>query len=371
MGTDTQKRDWFSTEDSEDSDLGHGSGSESENEVKRSAVKKVVKEVKKSKPEKSRKRKVAAASEDDDEDEEEKDVSRAKVAKRKTAAPVFEFGKRFESSEDEDEDDDGDDDEQDEDSSDEVEHMPGASSGTDGDVKDVLRRLSTKELEDNRARIEKTGVVYLSRIPPFMKPGKVRQILSRFGELDRIFLAPEDPKSYARRVRFGGNKKRNFVEGWVEFKDKKKAKLCASTLNGQIIGGNKRSYYYDDILNIKYLPKFKWHNLTEQIAYENQVRQAKLRAEISQATRENKAYIRNVGRAKMIENIKAKRALKAEAAGANEDASTSKKQGESEIEMRRNFRQRTVRDRTKSSEPSARDKANEAAMQRVLGSIFS
>jgi hypothetical protein len=30
-------------------------------------------------------------------------------------------------------------------------------------------------------------------------------------------------------------------------------------------GGRKRSYYAYDLWNIKYLPKFKWHHLTERI----------------------------------------------------------------------------------------------------------
>ena len=36
-----------------------------------------------------------------------------------------------------------------------------------------------------------TGIVYLSRIPPFMKPHKVRQIFSQYGEVGRLFLQPE------------------------------------------------------------------------------------------------------------------------------------------------------------------------------------
>lgn len=33
--------------------------------------------------------------------------------------------------------------------------------------------------------------VYLSRIPPFMKPVKVRHLLERHAEVGRIYLAPE------------------------------------------------------------------------------------------------------------------------------------------------------------------------------------
>jgi len=35
------------------------------------------------------------------------------------------------------------------------------------------------------------GVVYLSRIPPFMQPHKVRHFFSPFGTVGRIYLQPE------------------------------------------------------------------------------------------------------------------------------------------------------------------------------------
>lgn len=167
--------------------------------------------------------------------------------------------------------------------------------------------ITADEMEKNLKKLKKSGVVYISRIPPYMKPIKMRQILSRFGEVNRIFLSLEDPKVYARRVKYGGNKKKNYTEGWAEFVRKKDAKLAAHTLNGNIIGGSKGSYYHDDILNVKYLPKFKWNNLTEQIALERQARQEKLKAEISQATRENKLFIENVERQKMISAMQEKR----------------------------------------------------------------
>lgn len=173
-----------------------------------------------------------------------------------------------------------------------------------------VKPLSSKKLEKNLEKLKRSGVVYISRIPPYMKPVKLRQILARFGEVNRIFLTPEDPKVYARRVKSGGNKKKNYTEGWAEYLNKKDAKLAAATLNGNKIGGKKGSYYYDDILNVKYLHKFKWNNLTEQIALENQARQEKLKAEISQATRENKIFMENVEAQKMITKIEEKRAEK-------------------------------------------------------------
>ena len=71
-----------------------------------------------------------------------------------------------------------------------------------------------------------------------------------------------------------------YEEGWVEFTDKRDAKMCAIALNGTQIGGKKRhNLYHDDIWSVKYLAKFKWHNLTEKVSYDQKVREHRLRAE--------------------------------------------------------------------------------------------
>jgi hypothetical protein len=46
---------------------------------------------------------------------------------------------------------------------------------------------------------------------------------------------------------------KNFTEGWVEFEDKSVAKSVALMLNGNQIGGKKRSAYYYDIWNIRWV----------------------------------------------------------------------------------------------------------------------
>ncbi|CAG8706608.1 18860_t:CDS:2 [Dentiscutata erythropus] len=153
-----------------------------------------------------------------------------------------------------------------------------------------------------------SGLVYLSRIPPFMKPAKIKHLLSQFGDVGRVYLAPEDSKIKARRIKYKKNRKQNYTEGWVEFMDKKVAKKVAKALNAQPIGGNKRDVYHDDLWNIKYLPKFKWNNLTEQIVYENKERTHRLQAEISKSRREIKDYIKKVEKSKLIRNIEQKKA---------------------------------------------------------------
>lgn len=164
-----------------------------------------------------------------------------------------------------------------------------------------LKKMTPEQLAKEEQKIKKTGVCYLSSIPPYMKPVKLRSVLSKFGKLDRIFLKPEDQASYRKRVKYGGNKKKRFTEGWVEFVKKKDAKMCAQTMNGNIIGGKKSSYYHDDIMNIKYLLGLKWADLTQQIAKENQERQAKMMLEISQQAKLDKTFVGNVEKAKRLD----------------------------------------------------------------------
>jgi ESF2/ABP1 family protein len=39
--------------------------------------------------------------------------------------------------------------------------------------------------------LARRGVVFMSRVPPFMKPNKVRVLLEPYGEITRLFLAEE------------------------------------------------------------------------------------------------------------------------------------------------------------------------------------
>lgn len=158
-----------------------------------------------------------------------------------------------------------------------------------------------------KPRKDKSGIVYLSRVPPFMKPNKMRNIMSCYGEVGRIFLQPEDDLTRKRRKMTGGSGKKSFTEGWIEFKKKRVAKAVVQNLNSNILGGKKGSYYHDDIWSMKYLPRFKWNNLTEKLAYDSQVRKKRLHAEISQANKEANFYIEQVDRNKQISAIKRKR----------------------------------------------------------------
>ncbi|TAQ85939.1 hypothetical protein B7494_g5742 [Chlorociboria aeruginascens] len=186
-----------------------------------------------------------------------------------------------------------------------------------GERPGISKPLKKKNLVATHAEIKKSGVVFLSRIPPFMNPTRLRSLfekhlslLESHGAINHIFLSPEDPASYAQRVRNGGNKRRSFTEGWVEFTNKADAKQTCEDLNARIIGGKKGTYYHDDLLNLIYLNGFKWHHLTRQIAAENASRASRMRAEISKTTKENKKFVQNVERAKMLEGMESKNAAK-------------------------------------------------------------
>ncbi|CAK9176452.1 unnamed protein product [Ilex paraguariensis] len=153
------------------------------------------------------------------------------------------------------------------------------------------------------AKADKRGVCYLSRIPPHMDHVKLRHILSQYGEIQRIYLTPEDPAVRVHRKRAGGFRGQEFSEGWVEFSKRSVAKRVAKMLNGEQIGGRKRSAFYYDLWNIKYLSKFKWDDLTEEIAYKNAIREQKLALEISAAKRERDFYLSKVDQSRALSSI--------------------------------------------------------------------
>ena len=174
---------------------------------------------------------------------------------------------------------------------------------------ELTKIIKAKKTTISSHKKEKSpGIVYLSRVPPYMRVNKVRHLLSQFGEVGRIYLQREDPMILRRRKRQGGKKKMKFVEGWVELKDKKIAKQIADSLNNTPIGGKKRNFHYFDMWTVKYLPGFKWFHLTESIAYQGAVREQRLRTEISQVKRENQFYMQNVEKGKEIDAIQDRKA---------------------------------------------------------------
>ncbi|PWA64662.1 pre-rRNA-processing protein ESF2 [Artemisia annua] len=170
-------------------------------------------------------------------------------------------------------------------------------------VKAERKMKRKRRLLKEAAKADMRGVCYLSRIPPRMDPLKLRQILSQYAELERIYLTPEDPTAHVHRKKAGGYRGQGFTEGWVEFTNKNVAKRVASMLNGEQIGGKKKSQFYYDLWNIKYLSKFKWDHLTEEIAYKNATREQKLAMELSAAKKERDFYLAKVDQSRALTSI--------------------------------------------------------------------
>jgi len=248
----------------------------------------------------------------------------------------------------------------------------GAKPRKASDLPGVSTPLSKKNLVATAAAVKKSGVVYLSRVPPFMKPQKLRSLLEPYGTINRIFLTPEDPTSHTKRVRNGGNKKRSYTDGWVEFVNKANAKHACELLNAKTIGGKKGTYYRDDVWTLLYLKGFKWTHLTAEIAAADAERASRMRAEISKTTKENREFVLNVERSKKMEGMEAKRAAKAKDNAAVSDTQVANKET-TEASVRKtkkvgerplHFKQNVVATKKKKSE------VQPEAVKRVLSKIF-
>ncbi|KAL6311337.1 hypothetical protein AAG906_025623 [Vitis piasezkii] len=117
-------------------------------------------------------------------------------------------------------------------------HSEGGESEGNDEKGRIRKNKLKKRLLKEASKADKRGVCYLSRIPPHMDHVKLRHILSQYGEIQRIYLAPEGKQltlqlKYIKRA--GGFRGQVFSEGWVEFTKKTVAKRVAKMLNGEQI----------------------------------------------------------------------------------------------------------------------------------------
>ncbi|XP_065104213.1 activator of basal transcription 1 [Paramisgurnus dabryanus] len=177
------------------------------------------------------------------------------------------------------------------------------------------------------------GIVYLGHIPPKMRPKHVRNMLSVYGEIGRVFLQPED-RCIKRKKKKAGSNSSSFTEGWVEFRDKRIAKRVAASLHNTPMANRKRSRYSSDLWSIKYLHRFQWCHLSERLAYEQTVYHQRMRTEISQAKKETNFYLASVEKSQNFQKLRKKKEKKGEAV---EEKSWDFKQRptEDEIQLKR------------------------------------
>ncbi|KAF2469908.1 uncharacterized protein BDR25DRAFT_394221 [Lindgomyces ingoldianus] len=207
-------------------------------------------------------------------------------------------------------------------------------------------KTTPKPAKPVKPKKDRSGVIYLSRVPPFMKPSVLRSLLEPYGAINRIFLQQESSTLRTSRLKSGGNRRKLYLDGWVEFLSKKDAKFVSESLNAQIIGGKKRGRWHDEVWNIKYLHKLKWHHLVERLQNENAERTARMRAEIAQNTKENKMFLENLERSKMLQGMESKQKSKKAFENAGEDGTGEGKVIQSrEVDKvpRRTFKQNEVK----------------------------
>ncbi|KAF7596737.1 RNA-binding ATPase activator esf2 [Aspergillus hancockii] len=215
------------------------------------------------------------------------------------------------------------------------------------------------------AKKKKTGVVYLSSLPPYMKPFALKSLIEArgFAPVTKVFLTPLVKSSSGPRKT--SNKRKMFTDGWVEFASKKTAKLCAETLNASIVGGRKGGWYHDDVLCMKYLKGFRWSDLIETVARERSEREAKQRIEDTRARKEDKIFLQGVETGKVLDGMQKKSEEKRKRQMETGDTGGKPL---ADFKVRRTFKQNEVkrgRDTLKDGEVSL-----EADTKRVLGKIF-
>ena len=139
---------------------------------------------------------------------------------------------------------------------------PADQKTSDTKVLGETKPLSKEEIDKYNEKIRRSGVVYLSSLPTYMKPEKVKYLLGKFG---------------------------------------------AAMLNGQIVGGKKSGFFHDMIWNIKYLKGFKWGDLMEKLTLEKRLRADRLRVQFAKNRKADEQYLENVSRAEKKEMIEKKR----------------------------------------------------------------
>ena len=104
------------------------------------------------------------------------------------------------------------------------------------DVKEKKKSKLLKQAQEYRDEIDERGVIYIARVPPFMKPNKARHIFEDFGVVTRLYLSEEGivVKSTLNRIflmilfsiasevrkkrkQVGGNGSKQFAEGFLSF----------------------------------------------------------------------------------------------------------------------------------------------------------
>ncbi|KKY25896.1 putative pre-rrna-processing protein esf2 [Phaeomoniella chlamydospora] len=170
--------------------------------------------------------------------------------------------------------------------------MSTALESFESPAKPIKSTTKTKQ----SAKSTRPGVIYLPSLPPHLKPSALRNMLEKrgFGPIVRQFLTPSTTSSTGSKSR----SRKSYVEGWIEFASHKTAKKCVEALNAVPIGGPKRSYYHDDLWNMRYLKGMTWTDLMGQIREERREGEVRKSEERRKVRGEVEQFLRGVQQSK-------------------------------------------------------------------------
>lgn len=165
------------------------------------------------------------------------------------------------------------------------------------------REPSVVQSKGAQKKKRKSGVVYISRIPPGMDIGALRSLLSRAGKLGRVWLRPESAASLAERRSLTSSRRRTeFRDGWVEFLRRRDACRAVDLLNGNpMSGATRRGRWGDDLWCLRFLPGFTWSDLVEETCSGAREKTLRVKAEVAAARRERAFVEERVAMANRIE----------------------------------------------------------------------
>lgn len=153
--------------------------------------------------------------------------------------------------------------------------------------------VSRKEAAEKARALKLRGIVHVAHVPDRMQPIQIRQLLAVFGQVTRMYFKPRplvrkvdgaEKLSAQQREQLRKRRIKNtqFREGWIEFADKRIAKLVAEQLNQTPmgVGKNKHKRYAGELWVLKYLSKVRWEHLRDQMEIKRVLRLKRVRGEM-------------------------------------------------------------------------------------------
>ncbi|KIY01707.1 uncharacterized protein Z520_01845 [Fonsecaea multimorphosa CBS 102226] len=223
-----------------------------------------------------------------------------------------------------------------------------------------------KRSKKSKSKETTPGVVYLSSLPPYLKPSALRNLLEQrgFTPIKRLFLSPASRHAHNSKK----NSRQLYTEGWIEFSSKKVARRCAETLNATNVGGKKGGWYRDDVWNMKYLKGMRWEELMAGVREEKREEEGRRDEERRIIARETRRFIEGVEEGRRVEGIRRKKATR-KGDGEEGPFNHGGGGGEAAVDVKRTWRQNEVKGKKKGQDTAGPEKISDDVKQ-VLNRIF-